>query len=114
MCIRDSTCIDYYRRNIRRRTEDIDEVHQYANDEPDVLSNLTEQEILAAVQELSPAYRAVFNLYVVEGYSHKEIGDALQITESTSRSNLVKARLKLQDYFANRRMEFERGLGVGE
>jgi len=110
-----NTCIDYYRKNIRRRTEDIDEVHQYANDDPDVLSNLTEQEILAAVQELSPAYRAVFNLYVVEGYSHKEIGDALQITESTSRSNLVKARLKLQDYFANRRMEFDRGgLGIGE
>jgi len=102
-----NTCIDYYRRNARRRTEDINEVHQYANDDPDVLSNLTEQEILTAVQELSPAYRAVFNLYVVEGYSHKEIGDALQITESTSRSNLVKARMKLQDYFANRRMEFE-------
>ena len=76
--------------------------------EPDLLK--MQQEILAAVQELSPAYRAVFNLYVVEGYSHKEIGDALQITESTSRSNLVKARLKLQDYFAARRMEF--GLGA--
>ena len=70
---------------------------------------LTEQEILAAVQELSPAYRAVFNLYVVEGYSHKEIGEALQITESTSRSNLVKARIKLQEFFASRRMDFEIG-----
>jgi RNA polymerase sigma-70 factor (ECF subfamily) len=48
----------------------------------------------------------VFNLYVVEGYSHKEIADALDITESTSRSNLVKARLKLQDYFHQKRMEF--------
>lgn len=105
-----NTCIDYYRKTIRRRTDDINDAHYLSDDAPDVLSNLTEQEILAAVQELSPAYRAVFNLYVVEGYSHKEIGDALQITESTSRSNLVKARLKLQDYFAARRMEF--GLGA--
>jgi RNA polymerase sigma-70 factor (ECF subfamily) len=101
-----NTCIDYYRKAIRRRTDDITDAHYLSDDAPDVLSNLTEQEILAAVQELSPAYRAVFNLYVVEGYSHKEIGDALQITESTSRSNLVKARIKLQEYFASRRMEF--------
>lgn len=101
-----NTCIDYYRRSIRRRTEDLGSVHHLSNDEPDVLSNLTEKEILDAVQELSPAYRAVFNLYVVEGYSHKEIADALDITESTSRSNLVKARIKLQDYFSRKRMEF--------
>lgn len=106
-----NTCIDYYRKTIRRRTDDIADAHYLSDDTPDVLSNLTEQEILNAVQELSPAYRAVFNLYVVEGYSHKEIGDALQITESTSRSNLVKARLKLQEYFAARRMEFEKGIG---
>lgn len=104
-----NTCIDYYRKTIRRRTEDITEAHALSNDDPDALSNLTEQEILEAVQELSPAYRAVFNLYVVEGYSHKEIGDALQITESTSRSNLVKARIKLKEFFTARRMEFEIG-----
>lgn len=103
-----NTCIDYYRRTLRRRTEDIDDVINVAHDAPDILSNLTEREILDAVQELSPAYRTVFNLYVVEGYSHKEIADALQITESTCRSNLVKARLKLQEYFSAKRIEFER------
>ncbi len=102
-----NTCIDYYRRNIRRRTEDLDSVYAASIDTPDVLSNLTEQEILAAVQELSPAYRAVFNLYVVEGFSHKEIGEALGITESTSRSNLVKARAKLQEFFLQKRMHFD-------
>jgi RNA polymerase sigma-70 factor (ECF subfamily) len=102
-----NTCIDYYRRNIRRRTEDIDAVYSASVDVPDVLSSLTEQEILAAVQELSPAYRAVFNLYVVEGFSHKEIGEALEITESTSRSNLVKARSKLQAFFLQKRMHFD-------
>ncbi len=103
-----NTCIDYYRKNTRRRTEDIDDAYYLSDDAPDVLSNLTEQEILVAVQNLSPAYRAVFNLYVVEGYSHKEIGDALNITESTCRSNLVKARIKLQEYFAAKRIAFER------
>ncbi|MFN0214848.1 MAG: RNA polymerase sigma factor [Saprospiraceae bacterium] len=102
-----NTCIDYYRRNSRRRTEDLDGIVNISSDDPDILSHLTEREILDAVQQLSPAYRAVFNLYVVEGFSHKEIGDALYITESTSRSNLVKARLKLQEIFALRRMEFE-------
>lgn len=103
-----NTCIDYYRRQARRRTEDIDTAYSLSDeDSPDVLSNMTEQEILAAVQTLSPAYRAVFNLYVVEGFSHKEIGDALNITESTSRSNLVKARTKLQEYFAAKRMHYE-------
>ena len=52
--------------------------------------------------ELTPAYRAVFNLYVVEGFSHKEIGEKLDITESTSRSNLVKARLKLQEMLTSK------------
>ncbi|MBL7826022.1 MAG: RNA polymerase sigma factor [Saprospiraceae bacterium] len=102
-----NTCIDYYRKNMRRRTEDLDSAYFVAQDDPDVLSNLSEQEILAAVQELSPAYRAVFNLYVVEGYSHKEIGEALEITESTSRSNLAKARLKLIEYFSQKRLDFE-------
>jgi len=102
-----NTCIDYYRRNARRRTEDLDSIQTISTDDPDVLSNLTEREILDAVQQLSPAYRAVFNLYVVEGFSHKEIGEALGITESTSRSNLVKSRLKLQEIFASRRMEFD-------
>jgi RNA polymerase sigma-70 factor (ECF subfamily) len=92
-----NTAIDYYRKMVRRRTEDIEVAEQSVMLEPDVLSQLSEQEILQAIQELSPAYRAVFNLYIIEGYSHKEIADLLQITESTSRSNLVKARLKLQE-----------------
>lgn len=104
-----NTCIDHYRKMVRRRTEDIQEAFHSSNEDPDALSQLTEQEILQAVQTLSPAYRAVFNLYVVEGYSHKEIGETLQITESTSRSNLVKARMKLQEYFATYRMDFEAG-----
>ncbi|MEY3051492.1 MAG: hypothetical protein RLY31_1277 [Bacteroidota bacterium] len=92
-----NTAIDHYRKVVRRRTDDIDVALDQPSLDADALSQLSEQEILQAIQELTPAYRAVFNLYIVEGYSHREIADLLQITESTSRSNLVKARLKLQE-----------------
>lgn len=97
-----NTAIDYYRKVIRRRTEDIDQAYHLQVDDPDAISQCSEQEILSAIQDLTPAYRAVFNLYVVEGHSHKEIADMLGITESTSRSNLVKARLKLQSVLTAR------------
>ena len=51
---------------------------------------------LDAVRNLSPAYRAVFNLYVMEEYTHKEIAEILNISEGTSKSNLSKAKLNLQ------------------
>jgi RNA polymerase sigma-70 factor (ECF subfamily) len=91
-----NTAIDHYRRTSRRRTEDIERAYQVSVDGPDVISQCSAQEILAAVQQLPPTYRTIFNLYVIEGYSHKEIAEQLNITDSTSRSNLVKARVKLQ------------------
>jgi len=91
-----NTAIDYYRRNVRRRTEDLEKAYQLSSDVPDVISACSAREILAAVQQLPPTYRTIFNLFVIEGYSHKEIAVQLGITDSTSRSNLVKARSKLQ------------------
>jgi RNA polymerase sigma-70 factor, ECF subfamily len=52
--------------------------------------------VLDSVQELSPAYRTVFNLYVLEGYNHNEIAEMLTISVGTSKSNLSKARLNLR------------------
>ena len=92
-----NTAIDYYRMQTRRRTEDLETAYSVQSGDPDALSQLTVQEIIKCIQQLSPAYRSVFNLYVVEGFSHKEIADILEITESTSRSNLVKARSKLKN-----------------
>ena len=51
---------------------------------------------MEAIQQLSPAYRAVFNLYVMEEYTHKEIAEILGISEGTSKSNLAKAKMNLQ------------------
>lgn len=95
-----NTAIDYYRMQTRRRTDDLETAFHVQTHDPDALSRLTVQEIIKCIQQLSPAYRSVFNLYVIEGYSHKEIADLLDITESTSRSNLVKARVKLKELLA--------------
>jgi len=103
-----NTSIDFYRKSIRRRTEDLDKAHQLSSGDADVVSQCTEKEILAAVQTLSPAYRTVFNLYVIEGYAHKEIANQLGITESTSRSNLVKARIKLKELLVAKQIKNER------
>ncbi len=91
-----NTAIDFYRKNIRRRTEDLDTAYELKSMDADAISQCSEKEILEAVQQLTPAYRVVFNLYVIEGYSHKEIAELMEITESTSRSNLVKSRMKLR------------------
>ncbi len=72
------------------------ENYQEDSCEPDIYSQLSEQELLKIIGELPDGYRVVFNLYVIEGYSHKEIGELLGIQESTSRSQLTKARKLLQ------------------
>ena len=58
----------------------------------DVLDQLNAEVLVDLIQELSPKYRMVFNLYAIEGYSHKEIGEMLEISEGTSKSNLSRAR----------------------
>lgn len=62
-----------------------------------VINGMTAKEILALVQSLPDGYRAVFNLYAIEGYSHKEISQLLDISIGTSKSQLHKARKMLQE-----------------
>lgn len=62
----------------------------------DALSELALQEMLDMIQQLPQGYRTIFNLYVIDGYSHKEIAEKLNITEGTSKSQLSKARNLLQ------------------
>lgn len=67
-----------------------------AADEINIASNLDAKELLSLVQTLPAGYRIVFNLYVFEGYKHREIAEALDISEGTSKSNLSDARVFLQ------------------
>jgi RNA polymerase sigma factor (sigma-70 family) len=97
-----NNCIDFIRKSAHRHTEDLDTAYSVSTDEPDALSKCCEQDILEAVQTLSPIYRTIFVLYVIEGYSHKEIADQLEISESSCRSSLVKARGKLKEILSVR------------
>ena len=63
----------------------------------EILSRISYQELVALVQSLTTAYRTVFNMYVIDGFRHEEIAKHLGITVSTSKSNLVRARRKLQE-----------------
>lgn len=91
-----NTAIDYLRAEIRNAHTDIERT-VYAEDSSDVISDMSAEEILELVNRLTPSYRAVFNLYVIEGYNHKEIGELLGISDGTSKSNLAKARARLQN-----------------
>ena len=62
-----------------------------------VLDRLSEKDIIQLIQQLSPGYRTVFNMYVVEGYTHKQISEMLGISEGTSKSQLSRAKMILQD-----------------
>ena len=90
------TSIEHYRRNSRYFMVDIEEAGdmEFA---ADVLSVLSKNEILKLISELPAGYRTVFNLYVVEGYSHQEIADILGISEGTSKSQLSRAKKILQE-----------------
>ena len=73
------------------------DMHEENFEEPAIYSQMGAEEIMVLLKELPEGFRTVFNLYVVEGYSHQEIATLLDITESTSRSQLMRARKLLQE-----------------
>lgn len=88
--------IDHYRSNLKvAYAEDLENA-DHINDGTITDSNLNYQDLLAMVQQLPQAYRTVFNLFAIDGYSHEEIADMLNINIGTSKSNLFKARQKLK------------------
>lgn len=77
--------------NTKEEFVDYGEIQEFENS-----IELKAEFALEAIQQLSPAYKTVFNLYVMEEYSHKEIAEMLGISEGTSKSNLAKAKMNLQ------------------
>lgn len=92
------TAIDNFRKNNRyNQQQDIDEVHYNIKDNDETsIDIMSYKEIIELVQKLSPVYRTVFNLYVIDGFKHEEIAAQLNITVGTSKSNLAKARINIQ------------------
>lgn len=93
-----NTALEKYRsRNNLYKVEDIDQIAE-TEAEPDVedYTGLEAADLLEIIRELPPKYRMVFNLYALEGFSHKEISKMVNISEGTSKSNLSRARMILQ------------------
>ncbi|MDR1675447.1 MAG: sigma-70 family RNA polymerase sigma factor [Tannerella sp.] len=85
------------KRDILRDSIDIESMHEVLEDEDTAISKMSAGELMELVQSLPEGFKAVFNLYAIEGYSHKEIAGKLHITESTSRSQYARARKWLQE-----------------
>ncbi len=98
-----NTAINHYHRKQHEiKAEGMDNAIN-ASDTEKILSGISYQEVIGLLQRLPPAYRTVFNLYVIEGYTHEEIAGMLHIATGTSKSNLFKAKEQLKiilnDYF---------------
>lgn len=100
-----NTAIDQIRKNKKdpffveddARIQNIEEDVTFSAEEDGFYSKIKAETAIKAISQLSPAYRMVFNLYVIEGFTHKEISEYLGISEGTSKSNLAKAKQKLRD-----------------
>ena len=85
----------YRKKMIMYPVEDV-EIYEKPNYSDDILGNISAQELIKLIQELTPRYRMVFNLYVLEGMNHNEISKEMNISVGTSKSNLARAREVLQ------------------
>ena len=107
-----NTAIDHYRANKKHYYGlDVEHIDMPQNDHS-VIEHLSAQAILELVQELPDSYRMVFNLHVIDGYTHPQVGELLGISDGTSRSNYSKARIKLQKMIRSRyKMLYKRYAG---
>jgi RNA polymerase sigma factor (sigma-70 family) len=106
-----NTAIEHFRRKKYLQPVTEKEENTLEGNYLSVLDELAERDILDLVQQLSPGYRTVFNMYVVEGYTHKEIGDMLGISEGTSKSQLSRAKVILQER-VKKILEEKRNTGI--
>ncbi|HJY22448.1 MAG TPA: RNA polymerase sigma factor [Hanamia sp.] len=87
-----NTSIEHFRKKVK--LYNVTEVQENTIEDTnlDALDILAAKDIIKIINELSPGYKAVFNMHVIEGYSHKEIADIMGITEGTSKSQLARAK----------------------
>ena len=104
-----NTSIEHYRKKVKLYNVTEAQENTIEDNELDALDSLATKDILGIVNELSPGYKQVFNMHVVEGYSHKEIAQVLGITEGTSKSQLARAKGVLKKIIESRTSEANRG-----
>jgi RNA polymerase sigma-70 factor (ECF subfamily) len=92
------TAIDHFRKNHKHRLiKELDsETIRLSAGGEDVLDRISYDEIVRSMQKLTPGYRIIFNLFIIENFSHEEIADRIGISIGTSKSNLARGRKQLQ------------------
>lgn len=92
-----NTALMSLRKNdVLKQSDDVDNARDISCDEPTALESIGYAELMGIISELPAGFRTVFNMYVIEGFTHKEIAAQLGISETTSRSQLQRARMILQ------------------
>jgi len=92
-----NTSLTYLRsRNKWRNTTDIDTAHNLEGEDISAVSQMNEASLMGLIATMPAGYRTVFNLFAIEGYAHKEIGDMMGISENTSKTQFLKAKNWLQ------------------
>ena len=92
-----NTAINFYRKNLKNsQFTDIDTLEIPEVKIEDIFDKLSKEDLINTIQDLPKGYRTVFNLNIIEGYTHKEIGKMLNISDNTSKSQLTRARSILQ------------------
>jgi RNA polymerase sigma-70 factor (ECF subfamily) len=92
-----NTSINFYKKRIKQGiSTELETIKEKIESDNLIIDMLAAEELLEIIRELPDGYRTVFNLNVIEGYSHKEIGEMLDISENTSKSQLSRARATLQ------------------
>ncbi|MBQ0044971.1 MAG: sigma-70 family RNA polymerase sigma factor [Bacteroidales bacterium] len=98
-----NTALMYLRKkDALKMSDDLENARELSSDMTTQMQDIGYKELMKLITELPPGFRTVFNMYVIEGYSHKEIADELGITETTSRTQLSRARIWLQNKIAER------------
>ncbi len=92
-----NAALDYLKKQRKFKAEVSMDEAKHLSGQEDILSRISYQELIDMIQSLSTAYRTVFNLYVIDGFRHEEIAERLGISVSTSKSNLARARMRLQE-----------------
>lgn len=92
-----NTALDHIRKNQKFNANvAMDDVEYKVESDSDALSSLMEEDLLKLIQEMPDGYRTVFNMFAIEGYSHKEIGEQLGVSENTSKSQYSRAKAYLR------------------
>ncbi len=112
-----NNALNQYRKNRKEPFyKDIDEISEIEILNPDEVNDINQEvspdELLSLVQLLPPGYRIVFNLYVFEDYSHKSIAEMLNISENTSKTQLLKARRFLRKRLADSKPQLKQQIPV--